>query len=126
MCIGLTQLPAFDPEEFLAVAVGLGGSAANEAQRRTAVGRAYYALFLIARDRIYSDSPPPRATHERVLDEVTPRHNSIGLKLRALNNLRIEADYRMVPSRPDYRDWQINLMAALAIVQDILPTIRSI
>ena len=39
----------FDPLAFLVLARELAGEGKDEAKLRTAVGRAYYALFLIAR-----------------------------------------------------------------------------
>lgn len=53
----------FDPVGFLQVARDLNANATNEAEWRTAVGRAYYALFIMARDRLFPKPDTP-AKHQ--------------------------------------------------------------
>jgi hypothetical protein len=79
----------------------------TEAHWRTAAGRAYYALFLEARDALQRWGIPPtphQSEHWFVRLRFYIRANAdlkpIGLALDGLSRLRNEADYRLaVPGR---------------------------
>lgn len=132
--------PVFDPVGLLQVARDLETNAATEAELRTAVGRAYYALFMLARERLFPGPTPPRSVrrrtprgrsgripiHQAVLTEVARRHTATGSQLQKLHDLRIEADYYRSPSQPALSSWQKNSRDALLIANNILPRIRFI
>jgi len=75
----------------------------TEAHWRAAAGRAYYALFLEARDALQRWGMPPtphQSVHWfvrlRFYNRVNADLNAIGLVLDGLSRLRNEADYRLV------------------------------
>jgi hypothetical protein len=87
--------------EFLSIARELlrGGT---EAHWRSAAGRAYYALFLEARDSLtrWGFAPPPHAqvhhfVRSRLNTPVNPDLRAIGPKFDLLGTLRTKADYRI-------------------------------
>ena len=136
----VTFRTVFDPTVFLQVARDLNTNATNEAEWRTAVGRAYYALFILARDRLFPGPTPPRSIrrraargrsaripiHQAVLNEVASRSTATGSQLQKLHDLRIEADYCRTPSRPAWADWPKNSQDAILIANNILARIRAI
>ena len=138
MSTGSSPSIPFDPREFLRVANALQAATA-EAEWRTAVGRAYYGLFLLARDRLYPSPMPSRVIrrqmargrlanipiHQAVLEEVKRRSTSVGNQLQKLHELRIQADY-YPRSNPQYADWHRNAQNAMSIATHILPRIRTI
>src|SRR5262245_12041566 len=92
--------------EFLPVARQLAGSA-SEAHWRTAVGRAYYTVFLEAREalRRWGCSIPPREQAHRFVRlrfsfpaDVTLKR--IGDSLDQLGRWRNHADYELSPGKP--------------------------
>ena len=115
---------SFDPLCFLELAYSLADQSSDEACLRTAVGRAYYTVFLVARDR--SGIPPGvRSVHGATIQKVKRTHRATGEKLDRLRRLRVEADYYLIPSRPKYEDWKKNWARASGLVQNILPRIQS-
>jgi hypothetical protein len=114
----------FDPEDFLRVADSLGTPGSQEAELRTAVGRTYYALFLLARAkaRVHSGNQ----IHQLVIAELKklPGYRPVGEQLDRLRRLRVIADYQMLPADPQVRDWQVNWAAAQAIARRVLPRLR--
>lgn len=115
----------FDPLKFLDLAYALGAQAESEAHLRAAVGRAYYALLLTARERL-GIPPGHRRVHKKTLRAVRRVDKATGDKLGRLQGLRDEADYHLTPSRPEYGNWGQNWARAKGWVQDLLPKIRSI
>jgi uncharacterized protein (UPF0332 family) len=89
----------YKPEKFLALAAKLvNDTDYDEATRvRTAIGRAYYASFLSARDRLESLGYkfPNKSTHKAVYEVVNGKNTMIGNMLAALHDARIESDYQM-------------------------------
>lgn len=90
-----------DPREFLAVAISLHSSA-MEAERRSAVSRAYYALYLTAQE--FLEAEGLQFTHTAEDHQRVPRYLSysgdssvadVGDAIRDLLQERILADYRM-------------------------------
>ncbi len=98
-----------DGRAFLEVARELtpGGT---EAHRRTAAGRAYYALMLEARELLarWGISPAPRdSVHHSVrlkmLSSADPDLRQVGLTLERLGRLRNDADYDLSDPRRRFR-----------------------
>lgn len=114
----------FDPAQFLRVAAMIGSSEANEAMLRTAVGRAYYAVFLTARDRL--GVVISEKVHSEVIRLLTRRDRKLGNQMFFLLNLRLAADYQMVPERESQQDWQINWRRAQDIAAFLLPKLERI
>lgn len=89
-----------DPREFLTVAANLHAS--DEAGRRTSVSRAYYALFLSARDLLEAESLP--IMHSAEDHQLVPNYLGdsgdqaivdVGDAIRDLRHERTVADYDM-------------------------------
>ena len=115
---------SFDPLRFLELACSLADQSSDEACLRTAVGRAYYTVFLIARDRS-GIQPTRRSVHWATIDKVKKTHRATGEKLDRLRRLRVEADYYLMPNRPANEYWEKNWARASGLVQNILPRIQS-
>ena len=132
--------PRFNPIEFLNFAHQSASTTLSEATLRICVGRVYYALFLIARDRLYPSATPPRSIrrkslrgrseevgiHKAVIDEVRSRHRTTGDQLSKLQKLRRAADYWLTPSPDAYPNWQKNWQDADIIAHQILLRIQQI
>lgn len=116
----------FDPLEFLRLAQQLAGQGAGERELRTAVGRTYYALFLIARDR--TGVTARQGAHKAVRRAVKVRrgHKSTASQLGSLQRLREVADYEELPADPSQRDWAANWQTVDTIATHILPRLQSL
>ncbi len=114
-----------DPLTFLTLAQELARRDQKEATLRTAVNRAYYALFLIARDK--TGVKGTRNIHMRVIQAVRRRrgYRSTGDQLDALRRLRTIADYQLLPADPAYRDWVRNWSRAQVLILRILPKLQA-
>jgi hypothetical protein len=112
------------PLAFLRVAQELARQE-DEAALRTAIGRAYYALFLSARDKTGVTSP--RAVHTEVIRAVRkrPGHRALADQLDALRRLRVVADYQLLPDDPTMRDWPSNWVKVQTLVDHILPKLQA-
>jgi hypothetical protein len=101
----LTDEP-FDPLLFLALARELGQSD-DQTKLRTAVGRAYYAVFLVARDRL--SVVAGEKTHKEVFESLK-RRNQFRLRdqMMSLYKLRQIADYEMDGVDERCKDWKSN------------------
>jgi hypothetical protein len=115
---------AFNPERFLDVANNLAKDE-DEASLRSAVGRAYYATFITARDRLRISET--ENVHGTVIDEVNRTvGNSIGSQLAAMRRLRAVADYEMQPIDPTCRDWRENCDKQISLASLLLPRMQSL
>ena len=116
----------FDPLEFLRLARRLAEQGTGERELRTAVGRAYYALFLVARDR--TSVTATQGVHRAVNRAVRLRHGhrSTASQLNSLKRLREVADYEELPVDPSQRDWVVNWQRADTIATHILPRLQSL
>ena len=94
----------FDPERFWRLANELAQSPADEARLRTAVGRAYYSIFLIARDNMKIPDTTEKV-HGEVIWRLRNYRRAYGDQLAKLQRWRTNADYDMVVRRADFRDW---------------------
>jgi len=117
---------SFEPLDFLELARKLvvGELQDTEAILRTAVGRAYYALFLVARERTCTRER--KKVHYRVIKAVKRRDRSTGEQLKSLFRLRKVADYELVPENPRDRDWDQNWKRAKDIVDHLLPKLQKL
>jgi uncharacterized protein (UPF0332 family) len=97
----------FDPNEFLNVANKLAQNAQDEASLRTAVGRAYYSVFLQACEKLGIQGRR-RRVHGFVIGRVRHNDPAAGNQLAKLEALRGEADYQLTVSDPLHRDWRSN------------------
>jgi hypothetical protein len=109
---------SFDPHRFLDVADELGLSS-EECKLRTAVGRAYFGLHLVARERLGIKSS--KDEHRLVKIDVIKQDAGAGHKLKALEKWRILADYLLLPPDESQANWQENWQEVQDLVRDILP-----
>ena len=114
----------FDPLEFWRQAQNLSTQNNNEVTLRTAIGRAYYSLFLLARERLKVSGR--RGIHATVVQRVKARDRTTGDQLHFLMRLRHTADYQLVPQKPQERNWQRNWQTVRTTVLHILPKIQAI
>ncbi len=90
----------FDPEDFLSLAKNLtSASSASEADLRTAISRAYYAVYLRARETLIAagemQSTKSGADHGIVISKLRSRGGSLGDQVDWLRVRRTRADYRL-------------------------------
>lgn len=110
---------SFDPEDFFGAAVFNAGDTEDEARLRTAVGRAYYAGFLAAREKLGVRTHTGRV-HREVIGLLKKRDLAAGNQLDKLEELRGLADYELVVEQ----DWRGNWELAAKYVQHVLGRIR--
>lgn len=113
----------FDPLRYLHFARALAQAPGDEPGLRTAISRAYYAPFLIARTRT-GVALTSSNVHTEVHREVRRRHPPTGSQLAALRRMRNVADYDLLPANPQNRNWAANWQSVDAIVRHILPRIQ--
>lgn len=129
-------MPPFDPKQFLHLAKTISaGTNSSEAEFRTSVGRAYYAVFLIARDRLFilgrldSIEEIPDL-HSKVVKEVRSIKRPLGDKLDALRRIRVQADYVLSAQdtryQQQYGDWQNNWSRTQVIAEQIHTHIQNL
>jgi hypothetical protein len=107
----------FNPREFLEVANELGQHT-DEARLRTAVGRAYYSVFLEARDKLGLGGQS-RHIHGQVIGRLRDKDPAAGNQLDKLETLRGEADYQLRVRDPLHRNWRSNWRDALNYARHI-------
>lgn len=85
-----------DPAEFLLVAERYQNST-KESERRTSVGRSYYALYnqVVAGLRSKGVNFPRKSTHECLIYYLTHCNPGLAEDLKTLRNNRVLADYNM-------------------------------
>jgi hypothetical protein len=94
------MMKAFDPEGFLELANQLLSDKKydSECKIRTAIGRAYYAAFLNAQNKLESmgeSFTDEHRIHFDVITKLKERDAGLGDKLDALFEHRVKADYKM-------------------------------
>ena len=96
----------------------------DEVRLRTAIGRAYYALFLIAREK--TGVRDRGRVHKNVIEAIKKRKGYLttGEQLDSLRRLRTVADYELLPHNPDDGDWARNWSTAQALAERILPKLQ--
>jgi hypothetical protein len=122
----MTQPPIpFDPLEFLALARTLTDLGENEANLRTAVGRAYYAVFLVARQRT-GVSAASGSAHGDVVRALSAHDRALADQLGRLRRLRNVADYELVPITTVDRNRAKNWHEIDTLAGHMLPRVLSI
>lgn len=113
-----------DPLEFLDLAQVLG-SQEGEAELRTAVGRAFYAILLIAREK--TGVRGRRKIYKRVRKTLAKRRGYLSTagQLAKLARLRYVADYELLPESEADRDWARNWSTAQDLANHILPRLQA-
>jgi hypothetical protein len=103
----------FHPEQYYSLAKRLAADlneSDREANLRAAVSRAYYAVFLIARDK--ANVRGKDAVHGQTKAAVQARSFAAGGEYEALRQMRVHADYLLQSGDPGYDaaydDWQRN------------------
>jgi len=117
--------PAFDPRLFTDIARNLAGQQPPEEGRfRTAVGRAYYSLFLIAREnlriRVRED------VHSAVIRSLRAQNRRLGDQLDQLRHYRVVADYELIPDDPTKQNWEQNWNYVWQLATRLRPTLEGI
>ena len=98
--VGFNQLA----EELLSNLTGapVEESGPDQARIRTAIGRSYYAAFLVARQSLLAqgDTRPTRGLHHHrlVVDALGGENSDLGSKMYRLRPRRNRADYNLNPS----------------------------
>lgn len=116
--------PPFDPKLFLALASELSTAGAEERHLRTATGRAYYTVFLIARDKLRVVAT--RDVHTEVIRTLRARNRSWADQLDSLRRIRVAADYELTPQDPTRRDWARNWADAARLWQRLMPIVEAL
>jgi hypothetical protein len=114
-----------NPEVFYQVARDLAARGRDEGEWRTAIGRAYYACYHLARlgcRRKWSWSPPEQGRHRAVVRKLRQHHQHyLADHLSQLLNLREHADYDLdTPVDRALCD------GALALAAALVPRLRSL
>ena len=120
-CDGTSMIQPLDPLAFLKLAQELANRDEKEVRLRTAVGRAYYALFLIARDKLRIRAR--RDVHKKTINALKKRRGYLTTanQLDALKRLRLVADYELLPHNKADRNWIHNWSRVQALVNQVLP-----
>jgi len=113
-----TYSALFDPEGFLEIARSLAHKTnATEAELRTAVGRAYYGVFLQAREALAATGEiTPTGTrddHKIVVKALRNRRGPSGNQLRKLRGARNQDDYHLRRTRTQASAQQMVMTADL-------------
>ena len=117
--------PKFDPLKFLSLAHELANQN-EESNLRSAVNRAYYAVFLIAREK--TGVTDRKGVHKKVVKKLRRRRGywATAEKLRSLFRLRTVADYELLPANPSDRNWPHNWSTTQDLVDNILPKLQAL
>lgn len=113
----------FDPELFWRLANELTQNPTDEARLRTAVGRAYYAIFLIARDRMRF---PDTTSHGEVISQLRIVRRGYGDQLAELFRWRTIPGYVGTPRGLDFRDWPTAWSEARLLAIKLLPVVKAL
>jgi hypothetical protein len=114
----------FEPSEFLTLARSLAKDSTDEAALRTAVGRAYYGVFLLLRDRF--GVVQTEGVHAEVRYRLKRYDSDLGDSFDSLLKLRRAADYEMLPEQERDRDWAVNWQRVENILRTLEPGIARI
>jgi len=100
----------FRPQQFVEVARLLASAPTDEPRLRAAVSRAYYAAFLMVRDKARITGK--EAVHGRAKIAVASRSSAAGGTFQASREMRIHADYVLragdAGHDPASDDWEDN------------------
>lgn len=110
----------FDPEAYLLLAETLASMTPEEPCLRAAVSRAYYAAFLVAREKRPVEGKA--RVHERVRQEYGDDHAGIASRLGTMCRVRETADYDLSPEQrlSDWEaNWQQTLKNAVYVIEEV-------
>ena len=100
----------FRPQQFMEIAWNLAAPPTDEARLRAAVSRAYYAIFLLVRDK--AGIAGKDRVHERAKIAVAAQSSAAGGTFQTLRELRTHADYVLKSGNsgydPAYDNWADN------------------
>lgn len=117
------QLAPFDPLGFLALAETLAQAVAEEAHHRSAISRAYYSVFLLAREKLMTSNVLAPFTTGEVHREVVRALRSVnqanGDQLDKLRRQRNRADYDLRNVHVSRREAQQTVAVARALSSKI-------
>src|SRR5687768_7459635 len=102
----MMQQAEFDPLQFLRLADELASNDADEAALRTAIGRAYYAVFLVARK--HTSVRGRHQAHHIVREELGSHSSRLAALLGTMASYRDLADYDLQPVNRQRQDWRRN------------------
>jgi hypothetical protein len=132
---GSTPPSPFNPGNFYSQAKRMAVNATSETSLRTAVGRAYYSVYLRVRDHakvvpLRHSNPKKRGETEHVWTEqllrlVSTDGDDAADKLVQLKRLRHTADYDLLPS-VGKRNWATNWATAKALADYIIAKLDTI
>lgn len=114
----MMQPPAFDPMTFLQLADELVTFDADEATLRTAIGRAYYAVFLLSRAQ--TSVKGRHQVHYRVREAIGSRSSRLAALLGTMSSMRLLADYDVQPTNLQFQDWRRNWEGIRRNATDVL------
>jgi hypothetical protein len=114
----------FDPLQLLALARDLAVDETDEAKLRTAIAQAYYAVFLIARDKARIDKRDANQ-HARVREAIKRRNAVAAGRFESFRCLRVQAAYYLVVDDPAFEDWEFNWREANRYAEALLEFIAS-
>lgn len=109
----------FEPSEFFRLANQLAQKTDDEASLRTAVGCAYYSVFLQAREKVGLRGQQ-RHIHGEVIGRLRRTDRAAADQLAKLEMLRGEADYELAVQNSLHRDWLANWESASHYATHIL------
>ena len=92
----MNMVYTLDPIEFFNIAVRLYEKSGKHdcAMARTCINRAYYAAFLVAREK-YKIKNTDVSVHKSVINECKKRYRKLGNQLEDLFMNRKDADYKL-------------------------------
>jgi hypothetical protein len=118
------QIAAFDPLDFLRLADELATDEADEAALRTAIGRAYYAVCPLARNK--TSVRDRRSAHVRLREEISPTNQRLASLLGSMSKHRDVADYEPMPDSPQFRNWRRNWEYVRRNADDVLDELNTL
>lgn len=125
----MSKTSPFDPNEFFITARALASEDHSEACLRSAVGRAYYAAFLVARERVQALRPgalrrsTKRGWHQAVIAELKSIDRTAGDQLDSVRKLRVSADYYIESKDSGTALWQTQWHKTETIVTQLMRSI---
>ncbi len=111
----------FDPMKFLKAAENLAKEE-DECSLRIAVGRSYYALFLLAREKLKVLAIDN--VHTAVLQAMGRRDRKMKNLLFELHRLRKVADYELIPLLNKDSNWKANWIRHKKLCDKLLPQLH--
>jgi uncharacterized protein (UPF0332 family) len=132
------SLSSFEWIQFLDLAKDLHNSAAEdlslaEAKYRTVIGRAYYAVFNLAKEYLESQGirlPRGSSAHEEVRNHFDNQQNenfsTVADNLNNLRRLRNSADYVYKKKLNETIDWKIQSESAIEVANEIVNIVKAI